>query len=58
MDHLPVSALKKYEQELYSFVESKRPDLFADIVKRRELNEELRGKINKVLEEFNGIFKE
>jgi len=58
VDHLPVSALKKYEQELYAFVESRHPDLLSEIVKKRELNDELRAKIKKVLEEFNANFKE
>ena len=58
VDHLPVSALKKYEQELYSFAESRHPDLLPEIVKKRELNEGLRAKMKKVLEEFNASFKE
>jgi len=58
VDHLPISALKKYEQELYGFVESRHPDLLPEIVKKRELNEELRAKMKKVLEEFNANFKE
>jgi len=58
VDHLPVSALKKYEQELFAFVESRHPDLLLEIVKKRELNDELRAKIKKVLEEFNANFKE
>ncbi len=58
VDHLPVSVLKKYEQELYAFVESRHPDLLSEIVKKRELNDELRAKIKKVLEEFNANFKE
>jgi F-type H+-transporting ATPase subunit alpha len=42
VDELPLSALKKYEQELYAFIESKHPDLFADILKKRELDADLR----------------
>jgi F-type H+-transporting ATPase subunit alpha len=57
LDHLPVSALKKYEQELYAFVESRYPDLLQEIAQKRELTEELRAKIKKVLEEFNADFK-
>jgi F-type H+/Na+-transporting ATPase subunit alpha len=57
VDELPVTALKKYEQELYSFVESKHPDIFADILKKRELDNDLRSKLTKALEEFKGIFK-
>jgi len=57
VDELPLGALKKYEQELYSFVESKHPDIFADLLKKRELDGDLRAKLNKALEEFKGIFK-
>jgi F-type H+-transporting ATPase subunit alpha len=58
VDHLPVTALKKYEQELFSFVESRHPELFADILKKRELDNDLRGRITKTLEEFKDVFKE
>src|SRR5499426_4067531 len=57
IDELPLTALKKYEQELYSFIESKHPDVFADILKKRELDNDLRGKMNKALEEFKEVFK-
>jgi F-type H+-transporting ATPase subunit alpha len=56
VDELPLGALKKYEQELNSFVESKHPDIFADILKKRELDGDLRAKMNKALEEFKGVF--
>src|ERR671914_771465 len=57
VDDLPISALKKYEHELFSFVESKYPDLFADILKKREMDADLRAKTIKVLEEFKLVFK-
>jgi F-type H+/Na+-transporting ATPase subunit alpha len=57
VDELPLTALKKYEQELYSFIESKHPDIFADILKKRELDGDLRAKMNKALEEFKAGFK-
>ena len=57
VDEIPLTALKKYEQELYSFVESKHPDIFADILKKRELDSELRAKMNKALEEFKAGFR-
>jgi F-type H+/Na+-transporting ATPase subunit alpha len=57
VDELPLTALKKYEQELYSFIESKHPDIFADILKKRELDGDLRAKLNKALDEFKSIFK-
>jgi F-type H+/Na+-transporting ATPase subunit alpha len=57
IDELPLTTLKKYEQELYSFIESKHPDVFADILKKRELDGDLRAKINKALEEFKAVFR-
>jgi F-type H+-transporting ATPase subunit alpha len=57
VDELPLTALKKYEQELYSFVDSKHSDLFADILKKRELDGDLRAKLNKALEEFKAVFR-
>ena len=57
IDELPLTTLKKYEQELYSFIESKHPDIFADILKKRELDGDLRAKINKALEEFKAVFR-
>ncbi len=56
VDHLPLDTLKKYEHELHAFVEDKHPEIFTEIVKKRELNDELSEKINKALEEFNSIF--
>jgi F-type H+-transporting ATPase subunit alpha len=58
VDHLPVGALKKYERELYRFVEARHPEVFAEILRKRELDNELREKMKKVLEEFNASFKE
>jgi len=57
VDEIPLTALKKYEQELYSFVESKHPDIFAEILKKRELDSELSAKINKALDEFKAGFR-
>ena len=57
VDELPLTGLKKYEQELYSFVESRHQDIFADILKKRELDSDLRAKMNKALEEFKAVFK-
>ena len=57
VDELPLSALKKYEQELYSFVDAKQPDLFTEILKKRELDAELRAKLTKILEEFKQTFR-
>ena len=57
VDELPLTSLKKYEQELNSFIESRHPDIFADILTKRELDGELRAKLTTALEEFKDVFK-
>jgi F-type H+/Na+-transporting ATPase subunit alpha len=57
IDDLPLTSIKKYEHELFLFLESKYPEIFADILKKRELDTDLRAKMIQVLEEFKGSFK-
>ena len=57
VDELPIPVLKRFEQELFSFISSRHADVFADILQKRELDGDLRAKLNKVLEEFKGVFK-
>jgi F-type H+-transporting ATPase subunit alpha len=56
VDQLPESALKKYETEMHRFVENQHPDIFEDIRTKRELTDDLKGKINAALKEFNEGF--
>jgi F-type H+-transporting ATPase subunit alpha len=57
VDDLPINSLKRFEQELFSFISSRHPDVFTDVLTKRELDGDLRGKLNKVMEEFKGVFK-
>jgi F-type H+/Na+-transporting ATPase subunit alpha len=56
LDHLPESALKKYESELFRFIETRHPDVFTDIRSKRELSDDLKEKITATLKEFNETF--
>ena len=56
LDQFPESALKKYETELYRFVETRHPDVFNDIRTKREMTDDLREKMNAALKEFNETF--
>ncbi len=56
VDHLPESALKRYEQELYRFIENRHPQLFRLIVERKELTAEVKGALDKALDEFKAEF--
>jgi F-type H+-transporting ATPase subunit alpha len=57
IDDLPLPAIKKYEHELFLFLETKHPEIFADILKKREIDADLRSKMTQALEEFKVIFK-
>jgi F-type H+-transporting ATPase subunit alpha len=56
LDDYPVDVLQRYERELYKFVEDKHPDILAEIDKKKELDESLDEKIQKVLNEFAEVF--
>ncbi|NWG75552.1 MAG: F0F1 ATP synthase subunit alpha [Rubrivivax sp.] len=56
VDQYPVEALEKYEQELYSFVESRYPALFSELKEKKTISDEFSTKLNKALDEFKGIF--
>jgi F-type H+-transporting ATPase subunit alpha len=56
LDHLPESALKKYETDLNRFLENRHPDIYEDIRAKKELTDELKTRLNSALEEFKQIF--
>jgi len=53
-----VEVIKRYEKELYKFLESKYPSLLQAIATRQQIDMELDASISQALEEFNQIFKE
>lgn len=57
LDDVPNKALKKYEEEVYKFMETKYPDIFKEIKEKKAISDELKSKIDKALEEFKAIFK-
>jgi F-type H+-transporting ATPase subunit alpha len=56
VDALPVDAVRRYEQELYSFFDSKYKNLLDDIRTKKALTDDLKPAINKALDEFKTIF--
>ena len=52
----PVSDVGRYTEELLSFARDKHADTLAAIVEQGKLTDELQEKLDKVLEEFKGIF--
>ncbi len=56
LDDIPVSAISKFEQELYAFIEAKYPQIYQMIRERQALDDEIRELLNKAIEEFKASF--
>jgi F-type H+-transporting ATPase subunit alpha len=56
VDHLPESAVRKYEAELYRFIENRHPDLLEAVRAKKAFDDELTAKTRKVLDEFKEEF--
>jgi len=57
LDKYPVDVLASYEQQLYSFLESKYSGVLADIKEKNEFTPELDAKMKAILEEFDAAFQ-
>lgn len=56
VDAYPVSALKKYEEELLTFFDTRHPELVKELKEKKAIDDTLKPKINKALEDFKGLF--
>jgi F-type H+-transporting ATPase subunit alpha len=57
VDDIPESAVRRYESELYRFVENRHPDLFEDIRTKKQLDDAVKAKADKVFAEFKETFR-
>ena len=56
LDTVPINKLREYEQQLLVFVEKKYPEIFTTIVSTGKIEDDLKTKIEKALNEFAGVF--
>ncbi|MDR3700052.1 MAG: F0F1 ATP synthase subunit alpha [Candidatus Sulfopaludibacter sp.] len=56
LDDLPVEQCRKFEEELYRFVDNAHRPLWDEIRTKKALDDELRGKVTNVIEEFKARF--
>jgi F-type H+-transporting ATPase subunit alpha len=56
LDDMPVELCRKFEEELYRFVENAHRDVFEDIRTKKALDKELEAKIRATIEEFKARF--
>jgi F-type H+-transporting ATPase subunit alpha len=58
LDPVPADKLKRLEEEYLAYVESNHPDIFEGIRTKRQIDDDLKGKMSRVAEEFMKIFSE
>jgi F-type H+/Na+-transporting ATPase subunit alpha len=51
-DKLPVESLKGFEQDLYRYIDEKHPELWTDIKAKREITDDIKKLLDKVLKTF------
>lgn len=56
LDDLPVDRCRKFEEELYRFVENAHPQLFIDLKAKKDIDDALKAQITSVLTEFKQRF--
>ncbi len=57
VDKFPVASIKRYEQELFEFLDSKYPTVSSELLEKKKIDDELDGKIRAALEAFNKQFQ-
>lgn len=56
LDDIPVNAIGKFENELYSFIEAKYPNIFEDIRTKKTIEKDLEENLAKALNDFKMTF--
>ena len=56
LDDLPVKSIRKFEDELYPFIETKYPQIFENIRTKKQIDAETEELLKKALEEFKAQF--
>jgi len=57
VDDIPVKSIRKFEDELYPFIETKYPQIFEQIRTKKQIDEEVENLLKKALEEFKAQFE-
>ncbi|HXH25182.1 MAG TPA: F0F1 ATP synthase subunit alpha, partial [Vicinamibacterales bacterium] len=56
VDTVAVEDVRRYEEELYRFLETRHPDVLSGIAEKKILDDEIRGALEKALDEFGQQF--
>ena len=56
LDSVAVEAVRAYEEELYKFLDTRKPQLLSSLGKKKQIDDELKAELNAALEEFGKSF--
>jgi len=56
LDDLPVEAVRKFEKELYAYLDNQRPDILKEIREKKALDDDLKKRIDEALKDFKSKF--
>jgi len=56
LDDVPVEDIRRFEAELYEFLDNSKPETLQAIREKKQLDDDVKGKLNEVLKEFKGQF--
>ena len=56
IDDVPVEAVKRFESDLFDFVEAKHGEVLKTLREKRELTDDVKQQLNRVLDEFKSRF--
>ena len=57
LDQLPVASLQRYEKELLAFAEAKHPAVLTSLREKKELTDDVKGKVDACLAAFAKVFQ-
>ena len=57
LDTLPISAVQRYEKELYSLLEAKHPAVLTSVLDKKELTDDVKRGLDAALADFAKLFK-
>jgi F-type H+-transporting ATPase subunit alpha len=57
LDAVPTSEIRRYEEELYRFLETRRPAILTGIAEKKQMDDQLKRELTAALQEFGKEFK-
>jgi F-type H+/Na+-transporting ATPase subunit alpha len=56
LDKVPVGDVRAFEADLYTFIETRHPQVFRDVATKKQLDDPLKAALDAAVKEFTGDF--